>query len=226
MRSKRGSGADTESGYIVAGVAPQEQARTIEAMGQKRKRNQQKQESTAAKLKPQMPWGKAIALAVLLALIAVAAHFLLRRNRDGSRRQTSPASVASTTVASDSQHTAASNETGEQETDDQNGENSLADFKSLKGRWLRTDARYEIVVKSVEADGSMEAAYYNPEPIRVSQAKATQDGDTTKVFIELRDVGYPGCTYRLDYDPQNDRLEGVYFQAAMQQNYEVVFNRQ
>ena len=35
----------------------------------------------------------------------------------------------------------------------------------------------EIVVNSIDADGTMQAAYYNPTPIHVSQAKATREGD-------------------------------------------------
>ena len=48
---------------------------------------------------------------------------------------------------------------------------------------------------------------------------------TTKVFIELRDTNYPGPTYTLTYDPKEDQLKGVYFQAALQQSYDVVFVR-
>jgi len=36
---------------------------------------------------------------------------------------------------------------------------------------------------------------------------------------------YPGSTYTLTYDPRRDQLEGVYFQAAMQQRFDVVFVR-
>ena len=51
------------------------------------------------------------------------------------------------------------------------------------------------------------------------------DGAATKVFIELRDVNYPGSTYDLTYEPKNDRLHGIYYQAALQQQFEVVFVR-
>ena len=73
----------------------------------------------------------------------------------------------------------------------------------------------------------MEAAYYNPNPIHVARAKASRNGDTMSVFVELRDepAGYPGCIYRLDYDPRKDRLEGTYIQAATQQQFDVVFVR-
>jgi hypothetical protein len=71
----------------------------------------------------------------------------------------------------------------------------------------------------------VDAAYFNPKPIQVSKAEATGEGAATKVFIELRDAGYPGCTYTLAYDPQTDQLRGIYFQAALGQNFDVVFFR-
>ena len=46
-----------------------------------------------------------------------------------------------------------------------------------------------------------------------------------EVVVELRDTGYPGCTYTLEYNPQSDQLFGQYFQAAQQATYEVVFAR-
>lgn len=45
------------------------------------------------------------------------------------------------------------------------------------------------------------------------------------VFVELKDKGYPGSTYTLAYDPETDRLEGIYYQATMKQEFEVVFQR-
>ena len=60
-------------------------------------------------------------------------------------------------------------------------------------------------------------------PAALDQWK-TQD-DLLQVFVELRDVNYPGSTYTLNYDPATDRLEGLYFQAVQQQNFKVLFIR-
>ena len=98
-------------------------------------------------------------------------------------------------------------------------------FEELKGRWRRPDGGYIIEVRNVDATGKMDTAYLNPRPINVSKAEATREGSATKVFIELRDAGYPGSTYTLTYDSQSDQLKGVYFQAALQQNFDVVFFR-
>ena len=46
-----------------------------------------------------------------------------------------------------------------------------------------------------------------------------------KVFIELRDVNYPGSTYTLTYDPASDQLKGVYYQAVEKQRFPVAFVR-
>jgi hypothetical protein len=92
----------------------------------------------------------------------------------------------------------------------------------LKGKWLRPDGGYVIDVRTVEDGGTMEVAYFNPRPIKVSKAEASQEGATIKVFLELRDVHYPGSTYTLTYDPASDQLKGVYYQAVLQQRFAVV----
>ena len=97
--------------------------------------------------------------------------------------------------------------------------------QKLKGKWLRPDGGYVVEVRSVEDGGTMDVAYFNPRPINVSKAEVSQEGTTTKVFLELRDVHYPGSTYTLTYDPTSDQLKGVYYQAALQQRFDVVFVR-
>lgn len=99
------------------------------------------------------------------------------------------------------------------------------EFQKLIGKWLRPDGGYILEIRSVTSDGKLEAGYFNPRPINVSKAQATREGDQTKVFVELRDVNYPGSTYTLLYVPQNDQLSGTYYQALQQQRFEVVFVR-
>ena len=98
-------------------------------------------------------------------------------------------------------------------------------FAKLKGRWLRPDGGYVLEISSVDASGRMEAAYLNPRPIHVAQAHALREGTSTKVLVELRDVNYPGSTYNLVYEPTSDLLKGIYFQAALKQEFEVFFER-
>ncbi|MEJ2670945.1 MAG: hypothetical protein P8168_01850 [Deltaproteobacteria bacterium] len=102
---------------------------------------------------------------------------------------------------------------------------AMMDFEILKGRWVRPDGGYVVAVREIDASGRMVAAYFNPRPINVSQAAASSDGTTIKVFIELRDINYPGATYNLTYDPRSDQLRGIYFQPAINQSFYVVFVR-
>ena len=63
---------------------------------------------------------------------------------------------------------------------------SNADFAKLPGKWLRPDGGYILEIRSVAPDGKMEAAYFNPRPIHVAKAEASQEGGSVKVFLELR----------------------------------------
>lgn len=95
----------------------------------------------------------------------------------------------------------------------------------LIGRWVRPDGGYIIEVNGIEPDGRMDVRYYNPNPIHVSEATVSNAGGVAKVFIELRDAGYPGATYTLLYNPRQDMLMGDYYQPAAGQTFEVVFVR-
>ena len=83
----------------------------------------------------------------------------------------------------------------------------------------------QINIAIVDNDGSTDAGYFNPKSIRVAKAEASREGDATKVFLELRDVNYPGSTYSLTYDPASDQLKGIYYQAVEQQRFPVAFAR-
>lgn len=101
----------------------------------------------------------------------------------------------------------------------------IAEFEKLKGKWERPDGSYVLEILSVEGGGKLDAGYFNPSPIHVARALAYRETGETKVFIELQDVNYPGCTYKLTWDAKNDQLFGQYYQASMQQTYDVTFAR-
>jgi hypothetical protein len=101
-----------------------------------------------------------------------------------------------------------------------------AEFEQLKGKWERPDGGYILEIRGVEIDGKMDAGYFNPSPIKVSRARTYREGGKSIVFVELNDVNYPGCTYKLTYDPEHDQLFGQYFQASMQQTFDVTFAHQ
>ena len=98
-------------------------------------------------------------------------------------------------------------------------------FQNLVGRWIRPDGGYIIEIRNVESNGQMQVAYFNPRPINVSQARLTFENKEPQVFIELRDVGYPGATYTLNYLAEQDVLAGLYYQPTAGQSFEVIFVR-
>jgi hypothetical protein len=98
-------------------------------------------------------------------------------------------------------------------------------FDRLIGDWVRPDGGYIIRIESIDPDGKVSAGYFNPRPINVSNAIISDDFGQIKLFMRLQDQGYPGSTYDLIYNQENDALVGVYYQAAMGQSFEVVFLR-
>ncbi|NWG75452.1 MAG: hypothetical protein HXY24_12720 [Rubrivivax sp.] len=98
-------------------------------------------------------------------------------------------------------------------------------MEKLIGQWQRPDGGYILEVRSVEPDGRITAAYFNPRPINVAKAEVSQIGATVRIVIVLSDVNYPGSTYTLSYDAAGDVLRGTYFQAAIGQTFDVYFVR-
>ena len=144
---------------------------------------------------------------LLAAIVILAAALLFRGEQRGDAEPGSAPTPTTATAAS--AHSAA-------------GQSGLA---RLVGKWLRPDGGYLLEIRMVAGDGKMDAAYFNPSPINVSRAEASREGGILKVFVELRAVNYPGSTYTLRYDPAKDALEGVYYQAALRESYDVVFVR-
>jgi hypothetical protein len=99
-------------------------------------------------------------------------------------------------------------------------------FTRLLGDWVRPDGGYVLSFRAVDAQGKLEATYANPGPVKVERAQAIVEDGLTRVFVVLRDVNYPGCTYTLTHDVKADQLFGQYFQATQQQTYEITFFRQ
>ena len=95
----------------------------------------------------------------------------------------------------------------------------------LKGRWIRSDGDYIIEVFEAGEDGTLKAAYYNPNPINVEKGEWIIDQEKLFMQIILRDVNYPGSAYTLQYVPEDDALAGNYFQAVEGVNYDVFFTR-
>ena len=100
-----------------------------------------------------------------------------------------------------------------------------SNFEGLIGRWVRPDGGYVIEIKGVDAEGTVDLSYFNPRPINVGRAVVSSDAAQVSLTVELRDVNYPGSTYRLTLNPDSDRLVGTYFHAVDKQTFEVFFER-
>jgi hypothetical protein len=99
------------------------------------------------------------------------------------------------------------------------------DAKRLEGRWLRPDGGYILQLSNPGPGGTLQAAYFNPRPINVGRAEWRKGEEGLGVFVELRDVNYPGSSYTLRYDLKGDRLVGTYFQAVEKLTYDIEFVR-
>jgi hypothetical protein len=99
------------------------------------------------------------------------------------------------------------------------------DFTPIKAAWLRPDGQYVLDLRKIDAAGKIDATYFNPRPIHVAKAEATEKDGALTVFVELQDANYPGSTYTLTYDSGGDQLRGIYYQAKLKQSYDVYFVR-
>ena len=105
-------------------------------------------------------------------------------------------------------------------------QDSATDYQKIIGRWVRSDGSYVLELKKVRFDGSIEAAYFNPNPINVSKTEAmTKDGEIY-IYVELQDVGYPGSNYKLIYKSKIDSLVGIYHHAGIKQEFDVFFAKE
>ena len=99
------------------------------------------------------------------------------------------------------------------------------DVQQIFGRWIRPDGGYMLDLKEIGKDGTLKAAYFNPNPINVYRAELGRKQGAITIFVELRDVNYPGSTYNLIYDLETDRLVGTYFQAVQKVTFNIEFMR-
>ena len=111
------------------------------------------------------------------------------------------------------------------DADDGSGQKRTANEQTLTGRWVRPDGGYILELRDIKKDGGLRAAYFNPRPIKVYQASWSRNKGALTVFVELRDVNYPGSKYDLTYDPTTGALRGTYYQAVEQQSYDIEFVR-
>ncbi len=109
---------------------------------------------------------------------------------------------------------------------EQDGGTALPRFS---GVWQRTDGDYVLRLAGPDTNpdttNALRAEYFNPTPIHVARAEKRMAPEGEQLFVELRDVGYPGSTYTLRHIAADDTLSGVYFHAGLKQSFNVTFTR-
>jgi hypothetical protein len=110
----------------------------------------------------------------------------------------------------------------EQDTQESKG---FSAAQKLEGRWVRQAGGYVLVLQDVKSDGSLKAYYLNPRNINVHVANWKFEDERLFLYVEMRDVNYPGSNYTLMYRAATDVLWGSYFQAVQKQTMDVSFVR-
>lgn len=99
------------------------------------------------------------------------------------------------------------------------------DKKIVNGNWTRTDSEYRIEILELYENGKIKAGYFNPDPINIGDTRWSANNGKLNIYIELKDINYPGSKYNLNYIPDKDILTGEYFQAVEGTTYQVAFAR-
>ncbi|MGI9538431.1 MAG: hypothetical protein ACR2PB_15270 [Desulfocapsaceae bacterium] len=107
----------------------------------------------------------------------------------------------------------------------QNTEIYSPELLAMQGRWVRTDAPYIIEIRQNE-NNKLQASYFNPRPIHVDKTETAKKDGLQYVMIKLQDVNYEGSVYLLNYDREQDALQGIYMHGGSGQRFKVSFSRQ
>jgi hypothetical protein len=102
------------------------------------------------------------------------------------------------------------------------GEETVSD--KLNGKWLRDDGKYTLEIKSVNENGTLSVAYFNPKPIELGRTEWMIYKNKLHVLVELKGP-YILSNYQLVYDDETKRLVGTFFQAVEQETYSIYFNK-
>ena len=83
-----------------------------------------------------------------------------------------------------------------------------ASVEQFAGEWTRSDGTYKLLI-TVES-GKAVAQYFNPAAINVESTSVKEADDYLSLKIVLRDQGYNGSNYELQYIPEYRFLVGIY----------------
>ncbi len=109
-------------------------------------------------------------------------------------------------------------------TSDTASPEAAASLKSLQGKWLRPDSGLILEITSVDKPGPISVMAAGPGGTFVSGAYVRVTDGLPEVIVDFSDASCSGCTYRLTYDENGDRLVGSY-QENSGARRDVVFTR-
>jgi hypothetical protein len=102
------------------------------------------------------------------------------------------------------------------------GEETVSE--KLIGKWLRNDGVYSLEIKSVNENGTLDIAYFNPNSIELGRTEWMMYKGKLHVLVELKGP-YILSNYQLVYDEETKRLVGTFFQAIEQETYSIYFEK-
>lgn len=97
--------------------------------------------------------------------------------------------------------------------------------EKLTGKWARADGPYTIEITSVNEDGVLELAYFNPNPIAGAKGSWRMEDNELSIFVVLDDIAYQGSKYELIYNERSKNLVGLFYQAKVKQTFDVYFTK-
>ncbi len=93
----------------------------------------------------------------------------------------------------------------------------LPERSDFYGDWTRGDGGYRMEIEaSAEVESGVVARYFNPSPINVESATFEETDEQLRLVIVLRDEGYPGSTYQLEFLAERVVLVGSYGRPGSQ----------
>jgi hypothetical protein len=86
------------------------------------------------------------------------------------------------------------------------------DLKPLQGKWLRPDSGLILEIPGAEKEGSLSVWASGPGNTTVSGGTVYEKDGLIEVSVDFSDATCSGCTMRLTYDENGDRLIGSYYE--------------
>lgn len=95
----------------------------------------------------------------------------------------------------------------------------------LIGEWSASGTPKVIKIANALDNGKLDIKYFDPKDINISKASWLKTGTHLSILIELEDINYPLSSFKLNYLPDRDVLNGDFFDVAQNSTFPVEFVR-